>query len=83
MIFFPSLGADIKITDDGLIIHGKDKLKGGTADSAGDHRIVMAAAAVSCVCENPVIIKGYEAVNKSYPSFFDDFKSIGGAVDVI
>jgi 3-phosphoshikimate 1-carboxyvinyltransferase len=81
--FLSSLGADVKITDDGLIIHGKDKLKGGTADSAGDHRIVMAAAAVSCVCENPVIIKGCEAVNKSYPSFFDDFKSIGGAVDVI
>jgi len=30
------------------------------------------------VCENPVIITGAEAVKKSYPSFFEDYKSIGG-----
>jgi len=72
------LGADVEMTKDGLIIRGRERLRGGMVDSAGDHRIVMAAATAACVCENPVIIKGYEAVNKSYPGFFDHFKQIGG-----
>ena len=78
-----ALGADVRISADGLAIRGKAKLAGGTVDGAGDHRIVMAAAAAACACENPVIIKGCEAVNKSYPSFFDDFRAIGGVADVV
>lgn len=78
-----SLGADISITEDGLLIRGKEKLNGGTVDAAGDHRIVMSAAVAASVCENPVKIIGAEAVNKSYPSFFEDLKSIGGSCDVV
>jgi 3-phosphoshikimate 1-carboxyvinyltransferase len=78
-----SLGADIRMTEDGLLIRGKKKLNGGTIDAAGDHRIVMSAAVAASVCENPVTIIGAEAVNKSYPSFFEDLKSIGGSYHVV
>jgi 3-phosphoshikimate 1-carboxyvinyltransferase len=78
-----SLGADVRITEDGLEICGKKRLRGGTVDGAGDHRIVMAAATAACACENPVVIRGCEAVNKSYPSFFEDYRAMGGAVDVV
>jgi 3-phosphoshikimate 1-carboxyvinyltransferase len=77
------LGADVKMTDDGLVIRGKKRLLGGTVDGAGDHRIVMAAATAACVCENPVVNLGYKAVNKSYPSFFEDFRAIGGVANVV
>jgi len=77
------LGADARITEDGLEIRGKEKLAGGTVDGSGDHRIVMAAATAASVCENPVVIRGCEAVNKSYPSFFDDYRAMGGAADVV
>jgi len=77
------LGADIRIIDDGFLIRGKKKLHGGVVDGAGDHRIVMAAATAACACEGPVVIKGYEAINKSYPSFFGDFRSLGGIANVI
>ena len=77
------LGADIRIAEDGLIIRGKEQLDGGIVDSAGDHRIVMAAATASCICKNPVTIRGAEAVNKSYPSFFEHFRALGGNVYVI
>ena len=73
-----SLGADIKELPDGLIIKGKGKLSGGICDGFNDHRIVMSAAIASALSENPVTIKGTEAVNKSYPTFFEDFKSLGG-----
>jgi len=73
------LGADIKETDDGLIIKGKAKLTGGEASSFGDHRIAMASAIVSTVCAGEVIIRDAEAVRKSYPKFFEDFSgALGG-----
>jgi 3-phosphoshikimate 1-carboxyvinyltransferase len=73
-----SLGADIKETENGLIINGKNKLTGGETQSFGDHRLAMTAAVVSAVCENPVEIKNAEAVRKSYPGFFKDFSALGG-----
>ncbi len=68
-----SLGADITETDDGMIIHGKSKLNGGTVNSYNDHRIAMSAAVASLVCKNPVTVERIEAVNKSYPGFLSDF----------
>ena len=71
------LGADITETEDGLIINGKEGLKGGETESFGDHRIAMTSAVLSLACEEPILIKNAEAVNKSYPGFFNDFRSLG------
>lgn len=76
--FLSDLGADIKIVGDSLVIHGKEKLRGGTVSSYGDHRIAMSAAVASTVCENDVTIENSEAVSKSYPSFFEDFAALDG-----
>ena len=73
-----NLGADITLTDDGFIINGKEFLDGGEVDSFLDHRIVMAAAVASKKCKGEVLIKNAHAVAKSYPTFFEDFNSIGG-----
>ncbi len=42
-------------------------------DSFNDHRIVMSAAVAALGLNRPVLIKSAEAVNKSYPGFFDVF----------
>ena len=68
-----SLGATITATDDGMVIVGKEKLCGGSVDSYNDHRIAMSAAIASLVCENAVQISRFEAINKSYPSFAENF----------
>lgn len=78
-----SLGADIRETDDGMIINGKPLLSGGETDSFNDHRIVMAAAVASLRCKGDVIIRNAEAVNKSYPAFFEDFNKLGGKARVM
>ena len=78
-----NLGGNIVETEDGFIINGKSELNGGVVDSFRDHRIVMAAAIASQKCSEPVIIKGAQAVNKSYPDFFKDFASLGGIADVL
>lgn len=78
-----SLGADISETDDGMIIKGKKSLSGGETPSYNDHRIAMAAAVAACRCENAVIIRNAEAVNKSYPGFFNDYNKLGGKANVL
>jgi 3-phosphoshikimate 1-carboxyvinyltransferase len=78
-----SLGGQVEETADGLKIFGKDKLSGGTVDSFNDHRIAMAAAVAARKCAAPVIIKNAQAVNKSYPEFFNEYKLLGGIADVM
>ena len=80
-----SLGADAEETQDGLRIRGigcSHRLRGGTVDGCGDHRIVMSAAVASIICEGPVVIEGAEAVCKSYPAFWEDFKKLGGKISI-
>ena len=72
-----SLGADITETEDGLIINGGKRLSGAEISSHNDHRIAMSAAVASLVCDGTVTISGAEAVNKSYPSFWEDFAALG------
>lgn len=78
-----SLGGEAVATDDGLIIKGKQLLSGGTVDGCGDHRIVMSSAVAAVKCKNPVIITGAQAVNKSYPEFFNEYNSLGGDANVL
>jgi 3-phosphoshikimate 1-carboxyvinyltransferase len=76
------LGGKAEVQEDGMIITGT-RLMGGDVDGCGDHRIVMLSAILSTLCEKDVRIKGAEACEKSYPAFFDDFKSLGGKVEII
>lgn len=74
------IGAQVSQTEDGLRIKGDpEKLRPATVDAAGDHRIAMAAA-IASVAAGEVTVIGADAVNKSYPAFFEDFRRLGGAV---
>ena len=71
-----ALGGSARELPDGLIISGRGRLSGGTADACGDHRIAMSAAMAACGCEGPVTVLGSECVAKSYPAFWEDFASL-------
>lgn len=77
------LGADIRETDDGLVITGVPTLHGGLAEGYNDHRIVMALAMASVRCSGTIILTDGESINKSYPTFFDDMEKLGGKIHVI
>lgn len=74
------LGADITELNDGLIIHGKPYLSGGSVNSWNDHRVAMSLGVAALCCLSPVTINGAECVDKSYPLFWEDLKRIGGDV---
>ena len=63
--------------------------KGGPATcdfefvNTGDAPLVIISATASCGCYEPVTIHNAEAVNKSYPTFFDDFAALGGEVSEV
>ena len=71
-----ALGGSVRELPDGLIISGRGRLSGGTADACGDHRIAMSAAMAACGCEGPVTVLGSECVAKSYPAFWEGFASL-------
>lgn len=75
-----ALGGDAEETADGLIVRGKERLRGGRVNSCNDHRIAMSAAVMSIACEDQVVIDGAEAVAKSYPAFWEDFEKLGGKI---
>ena len=74
---FGKLGTEVEVEGDNMYIRG-GQLKGGTVDSHGDHRIAMAAAITALCAREPVVITGAEAINKSYPGFFNDLAALTG-----
>ena len=78
-----ALGAEVYEEPDRLTVVGKPTLSGGTVDSANDHRIAMMAAIAATGCSGPVTILGAECVKKSYPDFWEVYKSLGGDVHVL
>ena len=72
-----SMGADITPTSDGMIIKGKSALHGARVNTFGDHRIgMMTAIAALLVADGEVELDRAEAINTSYPSFFDDLENL-------
>ena len=71
------MGADITPTDDGMIIKGKSQLTGATINTQGDHRIGMTAAIASLLVKaGDVTLERAEAIDTSYPTFFQDLTSL-------
>lgn len=73
-----NLGVTCCETEDGLKICGGG-LRPGTVQAENDHRIAMSAAVASVVAGD-VTVEGAEAVSKSYPAFWEDFRRLGGTV---
>lgn len=79
------MGADVTEEAEGLTIVGKPQgLRGGVeVDAWNDHRIAMSLAIAAQKCAQPIILTGSDSVAKSYPDFWEDYKSVGGRVEEI
>jgi len=69
-----SLGGQITVNGNKIIITGSGKLDGGGVYDGYDHRMVMTAAIGYAVGKKEGIIVHHEAVNISYPEFFELFE---------
>lgn len=78
-----AIGGKVTAGGDYLEMQTVDRFTGGEIDSCNDHRIAMAAAIAAIRSDAPVIIRGAEAVRKSYPRFFEDYKALGGQFETL
>ena len=65
------LGSDIEEIKNGILIKGKDSLKGADCESHNDHRIAMMIAVAATVAEGSTTINSADSVSVSFPGFFD------------
>ncbi len=74
------MGADIKVkpdkTGENIIIRGKDKLKGASLKSFGDHRTVMSMVVAAMAAQGESKIDDISCINKSFPNFLSTLHSL-------
>lgn len=80
---FGKLGIQIELKGDEMLVYGGTKIHAAETFSHHDHRIAMACAVAALNADAPVKITHAEAVNKSYPEFWNHWQKIGGKVQVI
>lgn len=68
-------GIQVKELPDGMIISGTKKITGTECSSHGDHRIAMSLAVLAMRASGSSTITDAEAVNVSFPGFFEMLKS--------
>lgn len=75
------MGAHIEEKTDGMIIHPRP-LKAARVNGYDDHRTVMALTVAGMLAEGNTFISGAEAINKTYPGFVEDLKTLGANVEI-
>jgi 3-phosphoshikimate 1-carboxyvinyltransferase len=77
---FGKMGVRIELQDDLMVIHGGSGLKAAVTHSHHDHRIAMAIAVAALGAVGETEIHEAEAINKSYPDFYDDMRLLGAVI---
>ena len=72
-----NLGIKAEADENTLHVFGGE-IRGGIVDSYSDHRIAMAAGIAATVASEPVTVIGADCVAKSYPTFWQEYKRLGG-----
>jgi 3-phosphoshikimate 1-carboxyvinyltransferase len=66
------VGVNARATEDGFRIRGVPmRVRGGVFDARGDHRLAMLGAVVGLSSREGTELHGAEAVESSFPGFFD------------
>jgi 3-phosphoshikimate 1-carboxyvinyltransferase len=74
------MDADVTMDKDSLTIKGPCAMHGALIDPYNDHRIAMACTVAALGAEGETRIQDSECVKKSYPTFFEDLRSLGAEV---
>jgi 3-phosphoshikimate 1-carboxyvinyltransferase len=72
------LGAEIEALEDGFVVQGTGRLRGGRIEAHGDHRLAMLGAVAGLCSRDGVEVVGMEAAAVSYPGFTADLARLTG-----
>jgi 3-phosphoshikimate 1-carboxyvinyltransferase len=79
---FGKMGVGIHLHKDEMMIKGTGKIKAATVHSRHDHRIAMACAVAALKADGQTTIEDAEAINKSYPDFYEHLQSLGASISI-
>ncbi len=79
---FSKLGIAITLQDDLMLIKGGTGVKAAEVHSRHDHRIAMACAVAALKADGAILIKEAEAINKSYPNFYEHIMQLGAKIQI-
>ncbi len=77
---FAKMGIEIVLQDDLMLVKGGFAVKGATVSSRHDHRIAMACAVAALQANGTTEIEDADAINKSYPNFYEHLKKLNAIV---
>jgi 3-phosphoshikimate 1-carboxyvinyltransferase len=77
---FGKMGIDITLQDDLMLVKGGTGVKGALVHSHHDHRIAMACAVAALQADGDTVIEEANAINKSYPDFYQHLISLGAVI---
>jgi 3-phosphoshikimate 1-carboxyvinyltransferase len=80
---FAKMGVEIILQNDLMMIKGGQGLKGAVVHSRHDHRIAMACAVAALKATGETLIEEAEAINKSYPNFYEHLQMLNADVSLI
>ncbi len=70
------LGIEVEELPDGMVIKGKQEIKGGIIDSFKDHRIAMGFSILALISKDGITIKDADCVFISYPDFYKHLEKV-------
>ena len=76
------MNVEIILQNDLMIVNGGGVISGAVVHSRHDHRIAMACAVTALKADAMVEIEEAEAINKSYPTFYNHLQKLGATVQV-
>lgn len=77
-------GVDMRSTEDEIFITGKQQYTcSKELQGHNDHRIVMALSIATTCSRSTTTIDDAQAINKSYPAFFEDLLGVNGKVEML
>jgi 3-phosphoshikimate 1-carboxyvinyltransferase len=79
---FAKMGVEISLEKDEMFVNGGGQIQAATVHSRHDHRIAMACAVAALKANGEVEIEEAEAINKSYPDFYEHLQKLGGSVQL-
>ncbi|MEO6734362.1 MAG: 3-phosphoshikimate 1-carboxyvinyltransferase [Ferruginibacter sp.] len=78
---FGKMGIEIVLQDDLMLVKGGGGVNASTVHSHHDHRIAMACAVAALKAQGDTTIEEAEAINKSYPDFYEHLERLGASIN--
>jgi 3-phosphoshikimate 1-carboxyvinyltransferase len=79
---FRKMGVSIELDGDIMRVHGINEVNRATVHSRHDHRIAMACAVAALRADGDVVIEEAEAVEKSFPDFYEKLQQLGASIQI-